>query len=98
MVAEARPSLMTVLDGITAMYLAKVTGVLLVIGKVLGARSWKSSKCYPSLEAEYFLFFHLLYGMIPGLKIPEHEISTLQEDCERDKCQGFKSQSHQGIF
>ena len=83
-------------DGITPMYLAKLVGGV--------ACDWHSPWCkvvevitknggtlrYPNLEAEYFLFFHLFYGLSPGhmfLELPEREISSLEEDCERDKCQ-----------
>ena len=86
-------------DGITPMYLAKLVGG--------DACNWNSPWCkivdtiknfggtlrYPNLEAEYFLFFQLFYGMIPGnlsLELPEHEISTLQEECERKECQDYR--------
>ena len=86
-------------DGITPMYLAKLVGG--------DDCTWHSPWCkvvdtiknfggtlrYPNLEAEYFLFFHLFFGMSPGnlsLELPEHEITTLQEECERTKCQDYR--------
>lgn len=86
-------------DGITPMYLAKLVG---------GATcDWNSPWCkvvdiiktfggtlrYPSLEAEYFLFFHLFYGVTPGnmsLELSDNEISTLQEECERNECHDYQ--------
>lgn len=87
-------------DGITPMYLAAlISGV---------ACDWQSPWCkvvevikmfggtlrYPTIEAEYFLFFHLFFGMSPGhmfLELSEHEISTLHEDCGRYVCESYKS-------
>ena len=87
-------------DGITPMYLAAlISGV---------ACEWQSPWCkvvqvikmfggtlrYPTIEAEYFLFFHLFFGMSPGhmfLELSEHEISTLHEDCDRYVCESYES-------
>ena len=86
-------------DGITPMYLAMLAGGV--------ACEWHSPWCkvvdvikmhggtlrYPTLEAEYFIVFHLFYGMTPGhlfLELDEHEILTLQDNCGRDECRGYK--------
>ena len=86
--------------GITPMYLAILVG---------GTEcNWESPWCkvveviknfggkirYPTIEAEYSLFFRLFFGMSPGhmfLELAEHEILTLQEDCARDECEGYES-------
>ena len=82
-------------DGITPMYLAKLVG-----GDSCGWGSpwckvvetierFGGKLRFPNLEAEYVLFFYLFYGVSPGnvsLELPEHDVSTLQYDCEREEC------------
>ena len=83
--------------GITPMYLAKLAGgancdlkspwckVVEVIKKFGGKLR------YPTIEAEYSIFFHFFLGMSPGhmfLELAEHEIFTLHEEhgrCESEK-------------
>lgn len=82
------------------MYLAMLVGGV--------AYEWQSPWCkvveviktnggtlrFPNLEAEYFLVFHLCFGMTPGrlfLELEEHEILTLQDECGRSECKGYKS-------
>ena len=87
-------------DGITPMYLAMLVGgeacnwkspwckVVEVIKKFGGTLT------YPTLEAEYFLLFYLFFGKSPGhfnIELEEHEILTLQEECDRKECEGYRS-------
>ena len=87
-------------DGITPMYLAKLVGGVACNSKnpwckvVEVIEIYGGKLRYPTLEAEYFLFFHLFFGMSPGhmfLELEEHEVCTLQQDCGRDECQGYKN-------
>ena len=87
-------------DGITPMYLAVLVGGV--------ACDWQSPWCkvvqviktfggtlrYPTLEAEYFLLFHLFFGMSAGYKfldVAKEETLSFQDDCRRYECEDYRS-------
>ena len=85
--------------GITPLYLAKFIGgdscelhspwckVIDVI------KSHGGTLQYPTLEAEYSLFFNVLFGKNPSplsLELKDEEIMSLREKCGRNECEQYK--------
>ena len=77
--------------GITPMYLAKLAcgencNLESPSCKVVEViKNFGGKLRYPTIEAEYSLFFHFFLEMSPGhmfLELEEHEILTLHEECE----------------
>ena len=90
-------------DGITPMYLAKLVGGVTCDWQspwckvVEIIETFGGTLLYPNLEVEYFLFFRLFFGVNPGnmaIELSEHEIATLQDDCERSECQEYRRGSY----
>ncbi|XP_067057908.1 uncharacterized protein [Acropora muricata] len=85
--------------GITPMYLAKFFGGDSCKGhspwcKVINViKSYGGTLQYPVLEAEYYLFFNVLFGKNPSplsLELSDEEIMSLREKCGRNECEQYK--------
>lgn len=86
--------------GITPMYLAMLVGGVTCewdspwckVVEVI--KNHGGTIQFPTVEAEYFLISELFFGISPGrmfLELAEDEILTLQDNCGRDECKGYKS-------
>ena len=85
--------------GITPMYLAKFMGGDSCEGhspwcKVVDViKSYGGTLQYPTMEAEYFLIFNVLFGKNPSplsLELSDEEIMSLEEKCGRHECEQYK--------
>ncbi|XP_044175919.1 uncharacterized protein LOC114950200 [Acropora millepora] len=85
--------------GITPMYLAKFMGGNACDGyspwcKVVDViKSYGGTLQYPTMEAEYFLIFNVLFGKNPSplsLELSDEEIMSLGEKCGLHECEQYK--------